>query len=235
MVYKNFNDYNLLIDSEKPFKIISNESCPINYQESENDTLISRHKHLVLYLKYISSKIMSFTCSVPCPLWKQSSPYIKWLKYGTLLTENITIIKTCEDKYIDGFNISTRNYTENVTLNVFINIRIECRAFLNEISEIPCCTNENHKSLCQPDTGIARVILDITNRPNYFAPINDTCFNVSQFCKKKNIYCVNYLTDIQNQELKVDSSKKTILIIAGIVFCFVIIIVIVIIILSIII
>ena len=42
-------------------------------------------------------------------------------------------------------------------------------------------------------------------------------------------------TDIQNKELKVKSSKKTILIIAGIVFCFVIIIVIVIIMLSIII
>ena len=48
---KNSSDYNLLIDSEKPFKIISNELCPINYPESENDALISRHKHLVLYLK----------------------------------------------------------------------------------------------------------------------------------------------------------------------------------------
>ena len=178
---------------------------------------------------------MSFTCSVPCPLWKQSSPYIVWLKDGKSLTENITIIKTCEDKTIDGFNISTGYYTENITLNGSINTRIKWRAFLNEIPEIPCCTNENHKSLCQPDTGIARIILDITNKSDYISSINDTCFDVPQFCGKKNIYPVNYSTDIQNQELKIDSSNKTILIIACIVFCFVIIIIIVIIILSIII
>ena len=152
------------------------------------------------------------------------------MKDGKLLTENITIIKTCDDKTIDGFNISTGYYIENITLNVSINTRIECRSF-NEIPEIPCCTNENHKSLCQPDTGIARVILDITNKSDYFPPVNNTCFDVPQFCGKKNIYPVNYPTDIQNQKLKVNSSKKTILIIAGIVSCFVIGIVIVIIIL----
>ena len=149
----------------------------------------------------MSSKIMALTCSVPCPLWKQSSPNIKWLKDGKLLTENITIIKTCDDKTIDGFNISTGYYTENITLNVSINTRIECRAFLNENPEIPCA-NENHKSLCQPDTGIARVILDITNKSDYFPPVNDTCFDVQQFCGKKNIYPVNYPTDIQNKKIQ---------------------------------
>ena len=236
---KNSSEYNLLIDSEKPFKIISNESCPINYPQSENDALISRHKHLVLNLNNISSKIMSFTSSIPCPLWKQSSPYIKWLKDGKSLNENISITKTCDDKSIDGFNISTGYYTENITLNVSINKRIEYRAFLTEIPEIPCCTNENHKSLCQPDTGITRVILDITNNipvnivniSDYISPINDTCIDVTQFCGKKTIYPVNYPTDIQNQKLKVDSSKKTILIIAGNVSCYIIIIFIVIIIL----
>ena len=44
-------------------------------------------------------------------------------------------------------------------------IRIECRAFLNDtIPMIPCCDHTNHhKTLCQPDTGIARVIVDIVN------------------------------------------------------------------------
>ena len=42
-------------------------------------------------------------------------------------------------------------------------IRIECRAFLTNdgIPVVPCCNNSTNKTLCQPDTGIARVIVDI--------------------------------------------------------------------------
>ena len=45
--------------------------------------------------------------------------------------------------------------------------RIECRAFVAE-SEVPCCNGSNYKSLCQPDTGIARVIVDVlsASHPN---------------------------------------------------------------------
>ena len=60
-------------------------------------------------------------------------------------------------------------YTETVTLNISTSMvltRIECRAFLLEISEVPCCNNSNHNSLCQPDTGIARVVVDIVG-PSY--------------------------------------------------------------------
>ena len=62
--------------------------------------------------------------------------------------------------FIAGF------YTETITLNLSSSIwpiRIECRAFLiNEcIPVVPCCDNSNYKTLCQPDTGIARVIVDI--------------------------------------------------------------------------
>ena len=38
---------------------------------------------------------------------------------------------------------------------------------------MPCCNNLNEKLLCQPDTGIARVIVDIVNS-------NDS--NVSMWC-----------------------------------------------------
>ena len=47
-------------------------------------------------------------------------------------------------------------------------MRIECRAFVAEIPEVSCCTHSNHKSLCQPDTDIARVIVDVlsASHPN---------------------------------------------------------------------
>ena len=62
--------------------------------------------------------------------------------------------------FIAGF------YTETISLDLLTSmwpIRIECRAFLkiDGIPVVPCCNNSNHKTLCQPDTGIARVIVDI--------------------------------------------------------------------------
>ena len=80
-------------------------------------------------------------------------------------------------------------YTETVTLNISTSMgltRIECRAFLLEISEVPCCNNSNHNSLCQPDTGIARVVVDILGpsdptvstlcKPGVsLHPLNDEC------------------------------------------------------------
>ena len=64
--------------------------------------------------------------------------------------------------FIAGF------YTETISLDLFTSmwpIRIECRAFLKNdgIPVVPCCNNSNHKTLCQPDTGIARVIVDIVD------------------------------------------------------------------------
>ena len=52
--------------------------------------------------------------------------------------------------------------------------RVECRAFLTEISELPCCTNKNDNSLCQPDTGIARVVVDI---------LSESHVNAKDWCK----------------------------------------------------
>ena len=68
--------------------------------------------------------------------------------------------------------ISVANYyTEKITLKVSTSgrTRVECRAFVTEIPELPCCTNKTEKSLCQPDTGIARVVVDILseNHVNY--------------------------------------------------------------------
>lgn len=63
-------------------------------------------------------------------------------------------------------------YTETITLNLSTSknwqTRIECRAFLvdDEHSVVPCCNKSNHKTLCQPDTGIARLILDIVAQSN---------------------------------------------------------------------
>ena len=59
-------------------------------------------------------------------------------------------------------------YTETITLNLSSSIwpiRIECRAFLiyDGIPVVPCCDKFNYKTLCQPDTGIARVIVDIVD------------------------------------------------------------------------
>ena len=70
-------------------------------------------------------------------------------------------------------------YTETITLNLstsILPIRIECRAFLNNdgIPVVPCCNNSNYKTLCQPDTGIARVIVDIVDLTDPIA---------SQFCQ----------------------------------------------------
>ena len=52
-------------------------------------------------------------------------------------------------------------YNETMTLEISAGDRIECRAFVTEIPEVPCCNDSNHKSLCQPDTGIARVGVDV--------------------------------------------------------------------------
>ena len=58
-------------------------------------------------------------------------------------------------------------FTETITLNLSTSlrpIRIECRAFLiNDGIPVPCCDNFNHKTFCQPETGVARVIVDIVD------------------------------------------------------------------------
>ena len=56
-------------------------------------------------------------------------------------------------------------YTETITLNFSTTgpTRIECRAFVEEIPELPCCNDLNGNTLCQPDTGIARVVVDVLN------------------------------------------------------------------------
>ena len=64
--------------------------------------------------------------------------------------------------FIAGF------FTQTISLNLSISIwpvRIECRTFLvhNGAPIVPCCDRSNHKTLCQPDTGIARVIVDIVD------------------------------------------------------------------------
>jgi hypothetical protein len=56
-------------------------------------------------------------------------------------------------------------YTETITLPIRIALsptRIECRAFVTG-HEISCCTNSKENIFCQPDKGIARVVLDIVN------------------------------------------------------------------------
>ena len=52
--------------------------------------------------------------------------------------------------------------------------RVECRAFVNAIPELPCCTNKTEKLLCLPDTGIARVLVDI---------LSENHVNASDWCK----------------------------------------------------
>ena len=83
-------------------------------------------------------------------------------------------------------------YTETITLNISLSswpTRVECRAFLREIPQVPCCGYSNHNSLCQPATGIARVVVEIVGPSNLTAsklcklgvdinslsPLNDTC------------------------------------------------------------
>lgn len=61
-------------------------------------------------------------------------------------------------------------YTETIILSTStyaLPTRIECRAYVSEIPEVPCCNGSNFKSLCQPDTGISRVIVDIVNRSEW--------------------------------------------------------------------
>ena len=83
-------------------------------------------------------------------------------------------------------------YNETIALNFSSSNRvtdIECRAFLNEIPEVPCCNKSNDKALCQPDTGIARVIVHVVGLSdpsaatlckagvdlNSVLPLNDEC------------------------------------------------------------
>ena len=57
-------------------------------------------------------------------------------------------------------------YNETIALNISSSNRvthIECRAFVNKIPDVPCCNKSNCKALCQPDTGIARVIVHIVD------------------------------------------------------------------------
>lgn len=59
-------------------------------------------------------------------------------------------------------------YTETITLPVAIAsgpTRIECRAFVTG-DDVPCCTYLTENILCQPDTGIARVVVDIVSESN---------------------------------------------------------------------
>ena len=88
----------LLVDGLKPLrnKFECNErSCPINCPDSErgpNGSFISRQRRALLCLKDTDlSKILNFTCSVPCPVWRQAEPRIVWLKNETLVTLTFTI------------------------------------------------------------------------------------------------------------------------------------------------
>lgn len=68
-------------------------------------------------------------------------------------------------------------YNETIMLPILTSsgrIRIECRAFVTETSEMPCCNGSNDKSLCQPETGIARVVVDIV-------PLTNS--TISSWCK----------------------------------------------------
>ena len=84
--------------------------------------------------------------------------------YYILLLINLVIRSYIFPRTLISMFYSAGFYTETITLNFSAfnwPTRIECRAFLTDDSIVPCCDTSNHKSLCQPDTGIARVIVDI--------------------------------------------------------------------------
>ena len=106
-------------------------------------------------------------------------------------------------------------YNETIKLNISTStrpLRIECRAFLTVSPEVPCCDDSNHNSLCQPDTGIARFVVDIVGSSdptastlckagvdlNSLLPLNDTCPANGQpkYCK------LNGANDTQTQHLE---------------------------------
>ena len=80
----------LFVDGLKPFtdEFECNErtvlSCPRNCPDSErgaNGSFISRRRRAMLCVNDILlHEIFNFTCSVPCPAWKQASPRIVWMK-----------------------------------------------------------------------------------------------------------------------------------------------------------
>lgn len=41
--------------------------------------------------------------------------------------------------------------------------QIECRAFVNDSVLVPCCNASTYTNVCQPETGFARVVLDVVN------------------------------------------------------------------------
>lgn len=92
--------------------------------------------------------------------------------------------------------------------------RVECRAFLAETPELPCCNGSNDKTLCQPDTGISRLILDIVNASDPISSawckvgvdlnsipaqaLNDMCpaGGQPQYCREKNEFSGSVESDI---------------------------------------
>ena len=83
----------LFVDGLKHFRNefeCNKRNCPINCPDSEsgpNGSFISRQRRALLCLNDTeSSRILNFTCSVPCPALIQAEPRIVWLTNETLVT-----------------------------------------------------------------------------------------------------------------------------------------------------
>ena len=105
-----------------------------------------RRKVVRLHLLYVGTKLLTLSQSQVCTVFTHSI---------VLYYCKVQYLKSCLANY----------YNETIVLNIPSSNRtdIECRAFVNELPEVPCCNKSNDKVLCQPDTGIARIIVHVVD------------------------------------------------------------------------
>ena len=86
----NSSDATLFVDGEMPLRRNATKcplsACPTICPLSERDALISRQRRALLCLKgAAATRVLQFTCSVPCPAWQPAAPRIIWLLNGALV------------------------------------------------------------------------------------------------------------------------------------------------------